>query len=559
MPLTSPYNFVPINTRIYYPSWGNLVSMDVPFEDGEDGYIEVILRNVSPLFTRNGAPLEREKETESSYVIDANGDKRYFIPGTTIKGMLRGTLEMMAFGKIKEKEHYTNRWFGYRDVAQKTAESRAYVERARQGKPGWLNKEGDKYYFTPCIGTLEKISVWELKEIYPRYYANKSIWKTNCSLSGGKEPSYPEYQDESGKRYRIVCTGKMQRKKNELLFPSQTSEKRILLSEDTVNAFLTVYENTPDFSKFRAVLERRGTVPVFYLDSKNGSMPVIGLSKMFRIPYKHSLTDMIRYDQQPDDKCLDLCEVLFGTVHGIEDMQSFKGRIQIGHAFAARQVAADQLLKVSGVLGQPKASYYPLYVKQDTNPYKTYDTGTRLSGRKLYRIHKGASTTDLPRGNENANVKSFFYALPAGNQFVLRINVHNLKKVEIGALLSALTLNDAEGAYHNLGLAKSYGYGKIHIDEIKLHHLSFTAQEYESAFEQEMDAFVSEQIKSGLKWRETEQVVQLTNILREHDDDVVKLMPLGDSKTEGTYGYYKDKRNFKDTVIDRLTEPRNKV
>lgn len=560
MPLTSPYNFVPINKQVYYPKWDKLVSMDVPFKDGEDGYIEVIMRNVSPLFTRNGAPLEREKETESSYIIDESGNKRYFIPGTTIKGMLRGTLEMMAFGKMKEKEHYTNRWFGYRDVAQKTTESRAYVERAKQGKPGWLSKDGDKYYFTPCVGTLEKIPVWKLRQKFKGYYANKSIWKTNCSLSGGREPSYPEYRDdETGRRYRIVCSGKMQRKKNELLFPYQTSDQRILLPEDTVNAFLTVYENTPDFGKFRAVLERRGTVPVFYLESKNGSMPVIGLSKMFRIPYKHSLTDMIRHDQQPDNKRLDLCEVLFGTVHGIEGKLSFKGRIQVGHAFATQQVGANQLLKVNGVLGQPKASYYPLYVKQDKNPYKTYDTGTRLSGRKLYRIHKGASTTDLPRGNDNANVANNFYALPAGNTFVLRINVHNLKKAEIGALLSALTLNEAAGAFHNLGLAKSYGYGKIQIDDIKLHHLSFSVKEYEAAFEDVMDAFVTEQIKPGLKWRETEQVLQLTNILREHDDHVVKLMQLGDSKTEGTYGFYKDKRNFKGTEIDRLTEPRNKV
>ncbi len=558
MPLTSPYNFVPINKQVYYPSWGKLVSMDIPFEDGEDGYIEVVLKNVSPLFTRNGARPERDKETESSYVIDENGNKRYFIPGTTIKGMLRGTLEMMAFGKIKEKEHYTNRWFGYRDVAQKTAESRAYVEKAKQGKPGWLRKQGDRYYFTPCVGTLEKISVGELKRRFRHYFATKSIWKTNCSISRGNRPEYPTHVYQ-GEQYRIVCSGKMQGKKHELLFPYQESNERILLSEDTVNAFLTVYENTPDFGKFRSALEARSAVPVFYLDMRDGSMPVIGLSRMFRIPYKHSLKDMIRHDQQSDDKRLDLCDVLFGTVHGIDSKPSFKGRIQVGHAFATQQVSADQLLRVYGVLGQPKASYYPLYVKQDRNPYKTYDTGTSLSGRKLYRIHKGASTTDLPQGNQNANVANYFFALPAGNTFVLRINVHNLKKVEIGALLSALTLHKAEGVFHNLGLAKSYGYGKIQIADIQLHHLSFNKEAYMTAFEQAMDDFVAQHINSGLKWRETEQLMLLTNILREHKDDDVRLMQLGDSRTEGTYGYYKDKRNFKGNGIDRLTEPRNKV
>ena len=119
MPLTSPYNFVPINSRVYCPKWSAYISQDIPYEDGEDGYIEVLFRSVSPLFTRNGARIEKDRdrrETESSYVIDADGNKRYFIPGTTIKGMLRGTLEIMAFGKMNEKEHYTNRWFGHRNV-----------------------------------------------------------------------------------------------------------------------------------------------------------------------------------------------------------------------------------------------------------------------------------------------------------------------------------------------------------------------------------------------------------------------------------------------------------
>ena len=79
------------------------------------------------------------------------------------------------------------------------------------------------------------------------------------------------------------------------------------------------------------------------------------------------------------------------------------------------------------------------------------------------------------------------------------------------------------------------------------------------AFEQAMDDFVAQHINSSLKWRETEQMMLMINILREHKDGDVRLMQLGDSRTEGTYGYYKDKRNFKNPMIDRLTEPRNKV
>ena len=392
--------------------------------------------------------------------------------------------------------------------------------------------------------------------MYSSYRPDKSIWKTNCSVLSPKGmPAYPEYSDESGKKYRIVCSGKMQSKKHEMLFPFRTSDHTIFLSEDTINAFYTVYENTPGFGQFKNAVEKGEEIPVFYL---NDSMPVIGLSKMFRIPCRKSLKDMVRHDQQLETKQLDLCEELFGTVHGVAGKEAFKGRIQVGHAFASQSVSSERLIKVKGVLGQPNASYFPLYVKQDKNPYKTYDTGTSISGRKLYRIHKGASTTQLPQDNQNDNMANHFYALPPGITFVLRINVHNLKKVEIGALLSALNLNATKDAYHNIGMAKSFGYGKIQIEDIKLYQLSCTVNEYEQAFEKQMDAFVSKQIKSGLRWCETEQMTQLINILREHEDAVVRLMPLGNYKTEGTYGYYKEKRNFRGAEIERLTEPGGK-
>ena len=145
MTLTSPYNFVPINRQVYYPWWGDCISMDIPFRDGEDGFIEVTLRNVSPLFTRNGSRLEKDRRDiprESSHIVEENGDKRYFIPGTTIKGMLRATLEIMAFGKMSEKQHYSNRWFGYRDIGGRGT----YRNIVSNRRAGWLSKDDDDKY-----------------------------------------------------------------------------------------------------------------------------------------------------------------------------------------------------------------------------------------------------------------------------------------------------------------------------------------------------------------------------------------------------------------------------
>jgi hypothetical protein len=90
MKISSGYNFVPINKEVFHPSWASKVSQDIPFSDGEDGIIEVTLDNVSPLFVRNGAATNEDK-VYSSYVED-DGEKRFFIPGSSLKGMLRSVL-----------------------------------------------------------------------------------------------------------------------------------------------------------------------------------------------------------------------------------------------------------------------------------------------------------------------------------------------------------------------------------------------------------------------------------------------------------------------------------
>jgi len=135
-------------------------------------------------------------------------------------------------------------------------------------------------------------------------------------------------------------------------------------------------------------------------------------------------------------------------------------------------------------------------------------------------------------------MSNVFYALPAGTTFKLRINVHNLKKVEIGALLSALTIHETEGVFHNLGLAKSYGYGKLQIESVKLHMLRHSSDDYELAFEDAMDEFLSTSEGQETRWCDSKQLTMLVNILSEHEDKDVKLMTLKE------YSFYKDTDNW---------------
>lgn len=56
--ITAPYNFVPLNDKIFYPPWASDATLknihDVPFEDGESGVIELEITTKSPTFIKDG-------------------------------------------------------------------------------------------------------------------------------------------------------------------------------------------------------------------------------------------------------------------------------------------------------------------------------------------------------------------------------------------------------------------------------------------------------------------------------------------------------------------------
>lgn len=197
-------------------------------------------------------------------------------------------------------------------------------------------------------------------------------------------------------------------------------------------------------------------------------------------------------------------------------------------------VEDSELIETKGILGTPKASYYPLYLKQQHSPYKTYDENEGIAGRKLYRIHSKGTTTQLPQG-ENKNVGTTFKALPAGQTFTLRISLHNTRETEIGAILAALTFNMTPDVFFNLGMAKAFGFGKCHInkEDITLRGFSQDMNYYMQRFEEMMSVFTYENYQQ--LWAQTESITQLVNILSEHTDEEVRMMEMkeyGDSKFE---------------------------
>lgn len=564
--ITAPYNFVPLNKYVYCPDWADQVSQDVPFSDGEDGYIEVTWQNVSPLCIRDASAERGNKDPYySMHIKQSDGSRLYFLPGSSLRGMLRNTLNIMSFGKMVQ---YDDRFFGHREFRTIPSE-----------EVGWLGKEGEKYYLYPCDGSPKQIPISTIESHIKGYDGGqsdkeKSAWERNKriidSFKRKKETSpkgslsdnemeiswegflledecyFPVREEPNGKKYALCATGKFPTKLHEWLIPVETKGKE-LLEGKVVGSFLTIYKTTPLAENFLNLLEEGKKIPVTYIRDAGDTIQALGMSSMLRNPYKNSVSDLVRKGQEKTNGKRDLSELIFGWVDE-ESKSHMKGRVQVGNAFCTKTIKDKELPEpVEGVLGEPKPSFYPLYVKQtEGGPYKTYEDAEGIAGRKLYRIHEENSGVKLPQGNENPSVMSHFIPIPAKQEFVMRINVHNLRKVEIGALLSAITFHETSGVYHNIGSAKGYGYGKLECEKCTLFSLKHSKEEYLNAFEQEMS------IWAGEEWNETEAVEHLLAIASEHKRDCLRMMEMDKKNSPigvNEYLYYSKNTNF-----SRLTE-----
>lgn len=529
--IKAPYNFVPINHEVYIPSWGKQISMDVPFSDGEDGVIEVELTNDTPLFIRNGVGASTdEKEQYSAHVILPNGEKRYFLPGSSLKGMLRSVMEILAFARLKEG-FYNDDFYGFRSFDAKTHPLQPeYMKQMKSGiYCGWLRYDyrKDEYLLDDCGAFDEKtcrISIENLRKEFPQY----KMVENEGALQKNDVLGYPIVEGRN-----LVCTGKMQGKKHEYLFGDVKTEG-IHVDNDVIVKLKTVYKPSTYSGLLYKKLNEGKRIAVFY-KKDHGKISVIGLTRNFRYPYTYRISDCI--NQRSEQDGLDLVDCIWGCVNKDE---ALKGRVHVGNAFANEIVGENRLIPQFGVLGQPSASYYPLYLRQVVEgKYTTYnDDGAEVGGRKRYRVHAPHALTELPKGNGNEKVMTKMKLLPVGLTFKFQISVHNLRPMEVGALLSALTFHGAKSSHHNIGQGKSFGFGGLSVRKIELRNFQHNEHNYLKEFEWEMSKFYDSE-HPGRLWVNSDKVTSLLSIAAEHENaEEMQLMNLDE------YKYFRDSAHY---------------
>jgi len=529
--LTAPFNFVPLNDRVFFPEWAELVSHDIPFKESCSGEIEVTITAKSPIFVRD----HDNPECFCQY------DGTYYIPGSSVKGEIRSVFEILTFSKMG-LDSFDDNTYAVRDLHNK----KLYMDQMRSENIycGWLKKKEDGYVIEDC-GKPGRISHSEIDRMFGIDFSTKfksGNFKNNDQkmktarykykllkekeLSGYFRYSHKDvnrsvyvYDPQGSLKGTIVLTGQSSARKEpenakasgkhyEFIFFSSENIEEIVVEKDLMEKFKFAYfdgrktepKESEDWGYWKRKLEAGEKIPVFF--QKQGSkIKHFGLSYLYKLPYSYSIKDgvpAIHFDKRHD-----MTEVVFGYV---DEQDALKGRVQFSHFKCVSHNGELPLQKV--VLGTPRASYYPIYIRQKSRDnYVTYmDANFEIAGRKRYPVHKG-SKPENPKDTGNEKTLTKFKPLKEGAVFKGKIRFHNLRPEELGALFSALTFHGTSGCYHSLGLAKPLGYGKV---EMKLRS-SFDQESYMKRFEFEIGKQIS-------NWHSSPSITELLTMASEQNN-----------------------------------------
>lgn len=557
MSIKAPFNFVPLEDTVFFPSWRNKISQDVPFIDSVSGSIDISIEAMTPIFVRNGilqlsateknAIIEEKKKYNGKLVtpelikieklrnsFSHTEDGRYFIPGTSIKGELRSVLEILSFGKMTQVQDAR---FGIRDLNDTN-----YRAAVSQPHCGWLYKDGDNYFIDDCgkplriepqdidkhfqtslarFGREIKGNADDSEKSASEKYKKVGVLKDKSvdfnrlhkefshSYTTGDGRIVYAIQKNGTVSGTIVLTGQPGARKNdagtgklyEFIF-LDSNIKTLPVVNEVFENFKTVHCRNYDYMNlWESNLMRGIKIPVFFTLKNEGRtnqfVEAIGLSYMFRYPSRKSIYAAIPEDFR--NKSKDMAECIFGTV---DKGQELKGRITVSPAWL---IGSPQILgQVNTTLSSPKPSYAPLYVEQGS----WMSPDARIKGRKRYPVR------NKPWNNTQGtqNTETSFCPLKEGSIFNGKIYFHNLKEAELGAIVAALTFIGHDECFHSIGEAKPLGYGKVKISIQKL-NIDSTVSDNSKECSGYMDSFrtciENEYLKDGRDIEETSSVSEL--------------------------------------------------
>lgn len=224
---------------------------------------------------------------------------------------------------------------------------------------------------------------------------------------------------------------------------------------------------------------RKGDL-VYYIPCSKAGFALLRPVLISRLPYRFSRADLLS-ERKHLKKCnlyKELCPAcrVFGWVHenashlDRDKRVAYAGRVRLSHGKPMEGTLDYEDPMPLAILSTPKPTTTPFYLLDpDGSPdaQVDYDTpNVRLRGRKFYR-HQGKANPDEYKGSDKSDQnRTVRDVLKPGAQFTFTLEFENLAKVELGALLYALELED--DLVHRLGYAKPLGFGSVKVKISKM-------------------------------------------------------------------------------------------
>lgn len=374
-------------------------------------------------------------------------------------------------------------------------------------------------------------------------------------------------------------------------------KKRLKVPQSAWDAFCFLHEmqpgrdENPNWCVWKCEFDKCRPVPVFYWEDehKPGRVDTLGMAFAFKAAYRKSARDLLEHScpghtESIAEMKLDLPHLLFGVAAEHDNGLGLKRRACFGLARADGDPQAAEPAHPSILLG-PKPGYVGFYVRQEgrdgrvseREPMATYTpleekpwsarphlARPELAGVKIWPARDAGAFRPAPVHTElakNRKVQTRLVTLPPGTVFRSRLTFHNLRVVELGALLWALSFGD-EAAFgaepdavakrHRLGMGKPLGLGEVAIrvagltpepacpDSDRAAEIPQQAIGFVRAFEKHMRGVYGE------KWGESKQVKALLKAAAPAENDASSLgyMSLGDyqehKKRQTCLGDYAD-------------------
>ncbi|MFZ1413171.1 MAG: TIGR03986 family CRISPR-associated RAMP protein [Defluviicoccus sp.] len=580
-PIHAPYNWVPLSRMILKPDWADRVTHDFPFSDGVSGSLTLKIKAHTPILVAGEQKKTKGQPGEARFF--QLPDKTYAIPGSALRGMIRSVIEIAGFGAmsavddrriaIRDLTPAARAIYGSRltkEVGRTPEDMPIYEPRSRAG---WLkfDRETKQWQLTPCRfarvehSELSKVKLstviqWAKRSSARQRYKDwKNFGGTLQAIMNVEEEK--EHRHQNGNiliRYQkaifggsqegtLVFTGNTGVKKNfkHMEFFFFAREKNSLpLDSKCMDSFLAIHgDDDGDWKCYwQQRIKAKQEVPIFWLEGTDGHPADLGLSMMFKLPHGKTIHGTIA-NTNPEhirSEAPDLATLLFGTASDDEDhVPGLKGRVSFGLALA--QNDPKPMKAQLTVLNGPKPSYSPNYVRQPTKGEpawklkgETYATYTALSGPNLaeeltrpevrgwkrYPVRREDEVKLQSVGQAGPDVQVSLHPLPKDTVFVGEVRFHNLRAVELGALLWALEWGGNENLRHALGMNKAAGYGQVSIEVVRSTWSAIIANDpiaqvkhfcqYVKDFVDYMnDKYREKANKSSVDWQRSEQIVQL--------------------------------------------------